>query len=556
MSYNKVFHGEPPATLLERNQANGENFSRHRHCASKCLKNVYEGHWRGGRMNYRLTWDTATLITATAFTRYIFRSHYLYDVDSVNFALAMERFDPSVHQPHPPGYFLYVYLGRLVNLLFHDANAALVAMSIVFGCGAVAMIYALADSWFGRNAALFAGLIFVFSPLAWFHGIVALTYIIETFFSALTGYLCWRICRGSRQLVLPCAVVVGVAAGFRPSSLLLLGPLLLFSFHKVSLKQAGAGIAALAATLSAWFMPMIRISGGQAYFSSLLSLWLTVPARGMVFNSSVLNSFARAGVIVAAYCLFFGCAAILPFQMSRNTSIDRPRTIFICIWIVPGLLFFALIYLKLVNSGYLLALSPPLCVWMGVRAAAWYADLRLSKVFRILTVAGCAAANTMIFVFAPVYCSYGSVRRFERELETVIRVLSQIASPRDTLIVGFDSHFLGYRHAGYYLPEYVTVQFPKVQLASGKCIFSMENRNTSIENRVDTTDVQRFILFPLPLGDTEYSDYTASIRKRFPTGELDTVVKGDHEFAFGPVADLGVLFPDSTSPATKCVDWR
>jgi hypothetical protein len=36
---------------------------------------------------------------------------------------------------HPPGYFLYVCLGRL-NLLIPDANAALVAISVAASCGA------------------------------------------------------------------------------------------------------------------------------------------------------------------------------------------------------------------------------------------------------------------------------------------------------------------------------------------------------------------------------------------------------------------------------------
>jgi hypothetical protein len=180
-------------------------------------------------MNSRKVLDEAILVVATAVTRYAFRSHYLYDIDSVNFALALKSFDPAVHQPHPPGYFLYVYLGRLVDLLIHDANAAFVAISILFSCGAVAMIYALADKWFGRTAAVFAGLIFVFSPLAWFHGTVALTYAVEAFFSALTGYLCWRIYCGAARFVVPGAVAVGLAAGFRPSALLLLCPLLFFS---------------------------------------------------------------------------------------------------------------------------------------------------------------------------------------------------------------------------------------------------------------------------------------------------------------------------------------
>src|ERR1035441_7456728 len=71
-------------------------------------------------VNTRQTVSSAILIAATALSRFVFRSHYLYDVDSVNFALALKRFDPSVHQPHPPGYFLYICLGRLANLLFHD----------------------------------------------------------------------------------------------------------------------------------------------------------------------------------------------------------------------------------------------------------------------------------------------------------------------------------------------------------------------------------------------------------------------------------------------------
>src|SRR5690242_6688338 len=112
-------------------------------------------------MNARRATDCALLISATALTRTVFRSRFLYDIDSVNFALALQRFDPAVHQPHPPGYFLYVYLGKLSNAIFHDANTALVVISIVASCGTVATLYLLASIWFGRSAARFAGLIFV-----------------------------------------------------------------------------------------------------------------------------------------------------------------------------------------------------------------------------------------------------------------------------------------------------------------------------------------------------------------------------------------------------------
>jgi hypothetical protein len=507
--------------------------------------------WHGTK--FRQPPDAFILIVATAFTRFIFRSHYLYDIDSVNFALAMKRFDPSVHQPHPPGYFLYVCLGRLAGLIFHDANTAFVAISIVFSCGAAAMIYVLADHWFGRKAAAFAGLIFLFSPLAWFHGTVALTYIVETFFSALGGYLCWRIDRGELRFILPSAVVVGIAAGFRPSSLLLLlGPVFIFSLRNANLRHAAAGMGALGLTLLAWFIPMIRIIGGTAYLSSFLSLWLTVPSRATVFNSSVLNSFARACVIAGIYLLFFGCAAILPVLTVRaNSPTERPKTVFTWVWIGPGLLFFTFIYLKFVNSGYLLALSPPVCAWMGLWASNWYANLRSTKALRILVLGGCAAANAAIFIASPFYCSYRAVRRFENELRNIIGVLPQITSPSETMIVGFDSHFLGYRHAGYYLPGYLTVEFPAVQLASGTRLFAMRNRNTLLERRLPAASIQNFLMFPLPLGDSEYSEYLALVRKRFPPADLRTMVRGGHEFVIGPVADLRFLFPVSAPLARR-----
>jgi hypothetical protein len=493
-------------------------------------------------MNSRKVIDEVILVAATALTRYAFRSHYLYDIDSVNFALALKNFDPAVHQPHPPGYFLYVYLGRLVDLLFHDANAAFVAISILFSCGAVAMIYVLANDWFGRNAARFAGLIFVFSPLAWFHGTVALTYAVEAFFSALTGYLCWRIRSGASRLVVPAAIVVGLAAGFRPSSLLLLSPLLLFSLRKVGRRQAAGAVAALVLTLLAWVIPMLRITGGGAYISSFVSLWMTVPSRGTVFNSSLLNSVARACVIVGIYLLCFGCAAILPV-LGRGRKTARRQTVFTRVWMAPGLLFFTFVYLKFVNSGYLLALAPPVCAWMGLWASAWYANLLWRRPLKILLIASAAAANAAIFIFLPVYCSWGAERRFESEIATVTDSLRQLASPRDAVIVGFDSHFLGYRHAGYYLPAYLTIQFPEVRLISGTRVFTMQYRDTRVEARLPETSAREFVLFPLPLGDKEYSDYMASVRNRFPPGHLRTVVRGGHEFTMGPIADLRYLFP-------------
>jgi hypothetical protein len=37
----------------------------------------------------------------------------LEDIDSINFALGLRAFNPALHQPHPPGYPVYMALGHL-----------------------------------------------------------------------------------------------------------------------------------------------------------------------------------------------------------------------------------------------------------------------------------------------------------------------------------------------------------------------------------------------------------------------------------------------------------
>ena len=92
------------------------------------------------------------------------------------------------------------------------------------------------------------------------------------------------------------------------------------------------------------------------------------------------------------------------------------KKIFTWVWIGPGLMFFVLIFLKFVNSGYLLVISPPVFVWLGLCASRWYADVRLLNPAKITLITGFAAINTLIFLYAPVYCSWASVRHFEAEL--------------------------------------------------------------------------------------------------------------------------------------------
>jgi len=511
----------------------------------------------GYKVTFRQKLEVCLLAGAVGISRFAFRSRDLYDLDSVNFALGMARFDPRVHQPHPPGYFLYVCLGRLINFAVDDANLALVLVSILSSIACVALIYVLALEWFGQRAARFAGLLFLFSPLAWFHGITALTYSVEAAASALMGLLCWRIYNGKTSLIVPAAIALGITAGVRPSSIVFLAPLFLFSMLHAPVKKILLGVAALGVTAAAWFLPMLWAAGGfAAYFGALQSLWRMVPSKGTVFNSSPITSVARALTIIYIYFLCFGAASLVPIwtllgqnEFSQNEA-DKRKKLFTAIWTVPALCFFTLIFLKLVNSGYLLLVAAPACVWLGAFAAEWYQHASWPKALKLATLVLGAAANVYIFLAFPAYCSYGSVRHFEAELSSVETAMPQVGTPENLLIVSFDNHFLGYRHAGYYLPGYMTLEYPEANLLEGPRIFAMHNQTSLLLTQLPAGQFTRFVLFPLPANDPEYVLYMDKIEKMLPAQDLEKVILGGHQFVTAPIADLPILFPQA-APAPR-----
>jgi hypothetical protein len=324
----------------------------------------------------------------------------------------------------------------------------------------------------------------------------------------------------------------------------------LFSVRCVPRRQTLWGIGALTLVTAAWFIPMLYVSGGaHTYLTSLWSLWRLVPARQTVFTSPIFTSLARLCVILAICVLSFGSATLLLLRPSKSKN--KHIQIFTWIWLAPGLVLFTFIYLKFVNSGYLLVLLPPACVWLGFWAAEWCRHSALIAPARIVLLSAAAAVNCAIFLRAPLYFSYREVRRSERELAATVNAVRQIASPERTLVVGFDSHFLGYRHAGYYLPDYLILQYPEVPLASTTGVFAMRHRDTRVVSRLQIDSFRDFILFPLPSSDPEYLAYMQRVQARFAAGDLHVITSNGRELLTGPATALRVLFPNTIESAPR-----
>lgn len=484
------------------------------------------------------------LVFVTLVSRFVFRSERLYDLDSVNFALALTDFDPSLHQPHPPGYYLYVLAGRLMQLALPDANDALVALSVIAGVITVAALYELAQAMYGGRAGLYAGAAFVLSPLCWFHGTVALTYSVELAGAAVVGWLCWRATKGDGRAAVWSGVALAALVGFRQSAILFLGPLWAYSISRRRPREFAASAAAFGLCCLIWFVPMILDAGGPGrYFSALENLWLAVPAKQTVaaqgFVAGAGLAAARVATIAFILELSLGAFAVVGLLRLRKPDPEAGRRAFVLFWVAPGLTFFAAIYLIFVNSGYLLVITPPLFAWLGGVLDRYVRDSPPSQTRPCLTA--CAAVNVFVFLWAPLYCSHDRVQSFERDLDRTIRHIRTNFSPDTTMIVAFDAHFFGFRHAGYYLPEFVTIAYPAANFPDGPPIFSVKGRRTA-RLPIPPPGFENLVFFPLPSGRRYEEHFRRNVTQRIGESRIETLFADEIRIRFTDASALEELY--------------
>src|SRR5437660_1191639 len=99
-----------------------------------------------------------------------------WENDEFLFAEAVRKFDPSNYHPHPPGYPLFVLLGKLLMLIVHDPWRALVIVNVVAApIGFIALARAFRNWIDDADLAVAGALLYYFSASMLVHGTLALS---------------------------------------------------------------------------------------------------------------------------------------------------------------------------------------------------------------------------------------------------------------------------------------------------------------------------------------------------------------------------------------------
>jgi len=501
-------------------------------------------------------WRVHTLIffSLTLVTRLPFQSHLLYDHDSVQFALGLKNYDVYLHQPHPPGYFLYVQTAQLIEFFLHDANSSFVWISTVAGAFTVAVIYNLGSAIFSRRDGWWAAILAVVSPLFWFFGEVALSYSVAAFFSSVVALGAWRILNGDDRWIYPLSITLGIAAGFRQDLGMFLGPLWLLAVVQRSWRVFSPAFVIVLLSIALWFIPMLIATGGATrYFAATSELWQYNNASSAIWHApletrvdTVLTLVGVLSYGVGLGTIFLVFASYVVIRRWEWLLLAPKKAIFFVTWIAPALLFFIIFFIPPYKYSYGLVLLPALIL---LTPAAVRHVLNVLKSFhrfgdtslehgRAIILATIVVSNAVVFCLTDSGFSLSGLRTHERLLTMILSGIKQNFPSDETLILGRQrSTFSGFRHVQYYLPEYQVYLVDRQSNIRGEKwhAFGARNGKTILSAEIDIPATTKRIIY---LADPYFPESTEDLEKM----NLRTVrLSGDYAIFYRDTDQLGRL---------------
>jgi hypothetical protein len=391
---------------------------------------------------------------------------YLWEEDTVGFALALGRFSLPDYTPHPPGYFFYVMLARAASGLFGGPNGTFLALGLAANVLTAWLVLWLGSASSGKSVGILSALLWPFNIIVWFYGQVSTVYLFEGLCGAAVAASTFRMLQGRRHWVFISAAVLGLAGGFRGFVVVLLLPLWGYSLLRSTRSwwdRAGA-LVVFTLAYGSWFLPTLWLAGGYESYAEASRrlfaynlkrtsvLWTADPSTAL-FNIALYGLFSLAGlgllgvVALAASIIWPGAKRWYAVPPLRGRLVW-----FFGLWIGVPSLFFILFHLP--KPGYLMLFLPAWVIltarWaVGTTSALFPKQDGKHRAFLwALIAAHLMVAAALHFKVSRKLVIGPTERNMERLLSTVRS--GPCADSRNCLFVTYG---LPWRTVAYYLPE-------------------------------------------------------------------------------------------------------
>ena len=206
----------------------------------------------------------ALLLVAGLHCASIPRSFWEYD--ECLYAAAIEKFQPLLHQPPPPGSPVYIAFGKLVALVAPDTLTAMIATSVLaLAAGFLAFVLAF-GAISDRRTGLIAALFLYTCPAVLISGPLPQA---DTGALALLGFALWACATNRATLA---GVLCALCVGWRLQLSIAIVPMLLATVVMMrAWRERIIVVGTFGVTCLAWFVPLVIATGGPASFWQWMS---------------------------------------------------------------------------------------------------------------------------------------------------------------------------------------------------------------------------------------------------------------------------------------------
>ncbi len=328
----------------------------------------------------------------------------LEDLDSINFALGLRHFDVAQHQPHPPGYPVFILIAKAVHAVVPSEATALGLVSVAGGAlgvlAAAALFRRIDGGAAPANWSVAAVVVTMTTPLYWFTAVRPLSDSIGL--AAAIGVQALTLAASSARGLAVAGVCAGLAAGLRSQVVWLTVPLLTLRAQGArawgwgsaeptdrpapSPKPLAPVLAAFVIGIAIWFVPLVIVSGGPAQY------WHALFDQGAEDLGNIQMLWTRHGlrdVLAALYYAFVAPWAVWPIAVvllaSAGVGIVRlavreRRTLIVLAVAFGPYLVFDLLFQETFTGRYALPLVVPIAYLAvsGLRALPWDTGLAIA----------------------------------------------------------------------------------------------------------------------------------------------------------------------------------
>jgi hypothetical protein len=422
-----------------------------------------------------LTVKTA-FVLVMAFALYFFsRSPGLDEIDSVNFAMGVREFNIWIHQPHPPGYPLYIFLGWIGAKCFGwSPDFSLHVVSAFGGALFVAAWFVIIRLEFSERLGWWIAGCLAITPAVWMTSTKVLTDSLAAGFLGvqLIAALIY-VHRGGTRALIATGLFGAAATGARPQMIAVVLAVLITALagRRAKLKTWLLGLATFFGSCMLWLVPMLW---SQTRLRRDVPAWLVYPQLlygqwqwrldkphvylgagdwslkylGQRFFQHIFGwlgigfGFVQSpGILVAGVVIVI--VALVAYWFSKREISDRSFWRFHSAW---ALVHIAIIFVCLpASQRYYIVIYPLLLV------ALLRGLLHMPKPWNLS-----ALALPALFLYIDIPIASANHRDDPPPMQ-LVRYLEKLypASRRKDVVLLFAS---AKRHAQWYAPEFVTFQ--------------------------------------------------------------------------------------------------